>query len=64
MSSAEINPGRAASQIVPELLGEVGMRLSGSPAQLDDHALQQAQYVIAIGGTGIDAATVGGSFLI
>jgi len=41
----------------------VGMDLTDSPAPLDDAALQQARYVIAIGDTGIDAATVGGAYL-
>ncbi|MFT6563552.1 MAG: hypothetical protein ACJAY5_000281 [Actinomycetes bacterium] len=63
VSSAGINPSGSVSHVIPELLGEVGMDLTDSPAPLDDAALQQARYVIAIGDTGIDAATVGGAYL-
>ena len=61
VSSAGLNPRGAVSHVVPEILGEVGMDLTDTPQPLDPDSLSGAQFVIAIGDTGISAAAAGGT---
>lgn len=61
VSSAGINPSGAVSHVVPEILGEVGMDLTDEPEPLSPDSLKEAQYVIAIGKTGIVTSAVDGT---
>ncbi len=61
VSSAGINPSDAVSHVVPEVLGEVGMDLTDTPRPLDPESLADAQFVIAIGETGIESSATSGS---
>ncbi|MFM2438875.1 MAG: hypothetical protein RLZ55_1700, partial [Actinomycetota bacterium] len=56
VASAGLRPGSAANPALGSVLGEVGLELTDEPEPVDQAAIDEADYVIAIGPEAADVA--------
>lgn len=56
VASAGLRPGSAANPALGTVLGEVGLELTDEPEPVDQAAIDEADYVVAIGPEAADAA--------